>query len=520
MRRFIRCPKGHYREPGVEVCPQCRDSREEPRLCPQCGARVDPEARFCSNCRNPLDGEIRRAERQPDLSGLLTENLMTRAVIDDPLRNIRGGIVVKEGEEALIISGGVFSAPMGPGKYSPESIVERIKEPGKSLTLATVRTGSVDLSFYLEGIRTADPVMINVTAGVLVRIDKPARFIENAAKGGGSLSARDLHDFLKGPMHNAFSDLLGRKSVKELERDGTGPHAKKSLEVMLEHNLKTTLDESGLYLSELKSVEYDLKGFYGVIAAQEQNFIRNEKDEEEARELEKRIAVRRKTLDLLGDLSCTDEQIGEYLLEEEKAKLLRSQELEDIKTALEDRQVDHRVKRDWIIRKLELDQELDCERRRLLGKIGIDREVAEARYSLVDVEAKLERIRLENELADEKTRNLARIEMNEVKEASNLRVMEGLVELKKRKDRDAAENELFKEKEQCELRLKEREREMEMRRAMGLSAEPPSQGGYRERSILLRCVNPECNATFSVMAGGEASTYRCPRCSGAVVEGR
>jgi hypothetical protein len=402
---------------------------------------------------------------------------VTRLVIPDPLSGIAGGILVNPGEEAFLVSGGAYLAVMGPGNYPSQWIAERLGKTQGPAFLAIVRKGAVELDFRLKGIRTADPVLIDVTAEVLMRIDKAPLFLDIVTKGNGTCRVGDVHAFLKGPMQNAFSDLFGTKSIKELEKDGAAPQWKKSLEVMLEHGLKTTLQESGLYLAELKSVEYDLRKFNQVVEAREQLFIGNERDDAEAGDLEKRIAVRRKTLDLLGDLSATDEQVEEYLLEEEKARLLKSQELEDIKAALEDRRIDHRVKREWIVRKLELEQELDYERRKLLGKIGIDRDVGEARLALIDVEARLAGIRLENELVLEKTRTLAHIEMNERKEESSLKIMDGLVELKKRKERDAAENELYKEKERCEIRLREKEREMEMRRAMGVPVVPPDPDG-------------------------------------------
>ncbi len=459
-----------WTEGNAPFCTERENMREEAERCPRCGVKVDREARYCSNCRSVLRVDV----------GLVREDFVA-------------------GEE-----------------YAGELI---------------------PLTFHLEDVRTVDPVKIDVTVRIVVLVVKRDRFLEHVAHGEDAPGTNELHDFLREGVYNAFRDMLGKRSIKELESDGAGSGLRKEFEVRVEHYLKNTLDAAGLYLNELKSVEYDFRNYSGVIDAEEKGFIRNEMDEVEAKELEKRILMRRKTLSLLGDLSLSDDKIEEYLLEEEKAKLLRSRELEDLKAALEERDMDRKTKRDWIIRKLELDQELDYERRKLLGKAGIDREVAEARYAVIEVEAGIERLRLENEIADQKVKNLAEIEMTGLKEESNLKAMGALIELKKKKDRDAIENELFREKEQLEMRLREKEIEAGLPRATGVptgQAAPeagtiygePSSPGKRDAAeesrdddfVTLRCVNPGCNTAFSVKAGDRAAMYRCPKCSGRVME--
>ena len=289
-------------------------------------------------------------------------------------------------------------------------------------------------------------------------------FSENVARGQGICRIRDLNDYLEAPLRNAVSDLIGKKSVKELRSEGASVLLRKNFEVVLEHHLAVTLKGGGLYFDRLRSIEYDFKGFGGVMVAEEEGFIRKEKDVAEANELEKRIEARQRTAALLGDLSTSDEKIEEFLLEEEKSKLLRSRELHDIKTALEEKDVDHRTKREWIIQKLELDQELDYERRRLLGKAGLEREVAEAQYAVHEAEARLGKTRLENELSDQKTRWAAETEMKLRKEEGSLKIMQGLVEIKKQKDKDAIENDLFREKERLDIMLTEKENEARIQR--------------------------------------------------------
>jgi hypothetical protein len=458
VKRFIRCARGHYRDENTKVCMECEKMNKQSLYCPHCGVMVDGGARYCSNCRSPIEARRRWMGSNGLTARLSPEEILVRTDIDAPLKG-RIEFHVKEGEEGLLLAGGMHLADMGPGRYAPDWFLGKLKGGDQPVTLVLVRKGPMDLVFNPEGIRTNDPVKIDATVTLVVEVMTPILFFENAARGSARFGVSDLHAFLADAVGSAFGDLLGKRSIKELEGDRADPKLKGNLEVLLEHQLKTTLETSGLYLSQLKAVEYDFRNYHRVKDVEEEGFIRNEKDEAEARELEKRIEIRRKTLDLVGDLSLSDEKIEEFLLEEEKGKLLRDQELKDIKTALEEREIDRKTKRQWITRKLELDQELDYERRRLLGKSGVEREILEARFAVIEVEAKLEKIRLENELQDQKTKAIAEIEINELKEESSLRIMRGMVELKAKKDRDAIENELFREKERLEIRLREKERE-------------------------------------------------------------
>jgi len=439
---------------------------KEPDRCDRCGMNVDREARYCSNCRNPVHLRKRWMASEAAASNPPDEELLVRIDFNDPGRDLARGIVIKEGENALLFTGGAFLAEMHPGKYSPGWFASMLRGAREPLSLVILQKGAIDLGFSLGNIKTSDPVTIGVTCHISVRIEDGTAFTENVAKGKGICRASHLRDYLEAPLLGALSALMAKKSVKDLRSEGTSVQFRKSFEVILEHHLSSALKGGGLYFDRLASIAYDFKGFDAVAIAEEEGFIRNEKDTAEAKELEKRIEARQRTAALLGDLSSSDEKIEEFLLEEEKAKLLRRRELQDIKTALEERDIDHKAKREWIVRKLELDQELDYERRRLLGKAGLEREVAEARYAVHEAEAKLGKIRLEDELNEQKARWSAEAERNERKEEGSLRIMQGLVGIKKQKDRDAIENDLFREKERLEITLREKENQARIQREL------------------------------------------------------
>ena len=466
MRTMIRCVNGHYRDPEAPFCEECEKLKKEADRCPRCMAPVDRRARYCSNCRSPLHtGQRWMAAGRPVAPAAPVEEFLTSFTIADPERDLTGGIFINEAEEALVLSGGARIDSLQPGRYRPDWFRGRLKS-GQPLTVVIVKKGLVDLKFDITGIRTSDPVKIDATLTMAFRIVDSELFFENVAKGKGRCRASEVRDFLEGPVRAAAQDLMAKKSVEELKAEGAAPKERKSLEVLLEHHLAPVLKESGLYLHRLKSVEYDFKGFGGVMEVEEEGFLRGEKDRAETKELEKRITARQRTASLLADLSVSDEKIAEFLFEEEKTKLLRSRELQDIRRALEEREMDHKAKREWILRKLELDQELDYERRRLLGKAGLEREVAEARYAVNEVETKLGKARLEQELEEEKARSAVETQIRERKEEGSLKIMQGLVDLKKRKDRDSAENELFREKEKLELALKQKENEVRLQKEL------------------------------------------------------
>ncbi len=471
--------------------------KAKPVYCYYCGIKVDEEAKYCSNCGELLLPDKNHSETVHATRDGIEDAFLMQVHVIDLQENVVHDFYARKGEEALLSTKGAPLISMEPGRYGRDWFLALLGRSAHTAVVTVVRKGNVTLTFQMDDIRTVDPVVIGVLTSLVVHIENPVSFVENIAQARGAYRASDLRDYFKGAVQNAFSYIMRERSVKDLQRDGMSSDRKKTFEVLIENQLKTVLQTNGIYLDQIKSIEYDFKNYRDVIDAHERGFLRSEKDEAEAKGIEKRIAARQKTLDLMGDLSLSDERIEEFLLESEKGKLLRQRELQDIKTALAEKETDHKIKRDFIVRKLQLDQDLDYERRKLLGRAGIDREVAEARYAVIEAEAGLRRIELENEIYALKAKGMAEIEIDAHKDESSLKAMQVLVELKAKKDRDEIENELFREKERLEIRFKEKEREAQM-----------------SRRIFLKCLNPDCREKFSVRTEGAASPYSCPKCGG------
>ena len=88
--------------------------------------------------------------------------------------------------------------------------------------------------------------------------------------------------------------------------------------------------------------------------------------------------TRKKIKEHILDKTKSDEEIEQFLTEVEKSKFLRSEELKELKRTYGEKDVDHELRRQFALKKLDLEQELEYESIRLLGKEGLEKDILKA----------------------------------------------------------------------------------------------------------------------------------------------
>jgi hypothetical protein len=368
------------------------------------------------------------------------------------------GVVVEQGTKALIFINGALAETLQPGAYDLNNRQINFTQINTG-TAILVDAGDVALQMDLKGIYTSDPLAIDLTCNIVMQVDTPVFFFNNVMKGRRNYLRSELKRSLYDELMNAFSEAIGKKSVTDLNHELS---LKRQFEVMVENHLKTTFQRNGFNFIQLRTMDYRFQAFDKVRDINEAVFLLVSEEEaklqgrkrifdvydknqlqelfEETRktehyrkmsamgidraraeaeadlgfktvEADKEIdewklaaETRRRLKGYLLDKTRTDDEIESYLNEIEKGKFLREQEIKELKRTYSEKDEDHEIKRQFMLKKLDLEQELDYERARLTGKAGIEIE-------LFELEEKKKRMQLESEMLLEKLREGGRIEV-------------------------------------------------------------------------------------------------------------
>jgi RNA polymerase subunit RPABC4/transcription elongation factor Spt4 len=423
MADKVKCSNGHENEEGWRVCKQCGESRcgkghmnkKGSRFCGACGEKLaggeavcwncgqllDSGASFCGNCgkstvspapalEGQMDGFIWR--REPDA-------FAKRIEISDLKGLFHKGFIVEQGTKAMLFMNGAFVETLQPGKYDlaggfMDKLINLCHKLGIGLvntaTALLIDAGDVELNVDLSGVYTKDPVSIDITSKIISQIEEPVLFLNNVMKSRTGYLISELRNTLYTEMHNAFSEVVGAKSIEELNWDLS---LKRQFEVAVENHLRTTFQRNGLNFVQLRTIDYRFKGYDKIRGIHEETYLLVSEDEaklqkrkrffdvydktqiQEIIEGQKEVEYREKRQKTLADMRAlvnsdkmnevkSADDLEAYLHEINKGKYLREDEVLELKNVFQQ----SGLKREALLRKIELEQDLERERIKLVGR--------------------------------------------------------------------------------------------------------------------------------------------------------
>lgn len=427
MAGVVRCCKGHENMAGSNFCSECGEKISGGQLlCPHCGATMDSLASFCSKCGKPMGKP--REDKPANMQGMRWQrdinDFATRVDVDDLKGTLQKGIIVEQGTKALLFINGALAETLQPGMYDLGGFVTKIKnfEPFHTSTAILLDSGDVELSLNITDIFTKDPLNINLNCKVVAQINNPSFFFNNVMKGRKSYLISEMKGALYDELQNAFNEVISKKSVEDLNWDLS---LKKQFEVAVENHLRITFQRSGLTFVQLRTIDYTFKGFDKVRGLSEDVFLLVTEEEaklqgrkrlfdvfskEQLQELyeetwkadlqDKWNDLREKirmnlTTDKMNEIKDAD-KMAAFIHDIDKGNLLRKEETEVLLRTYEENKQDHDIAREFMLKKLDLEHELQYERTRLLGKEGLDKELLEQKIKrrTMEVDAELQEIKM------------------------------------------------------------------------------------------------------------------------------
>jgi hypothetical protein len=470
MADVVRCSQGHENPAGSNFCKTCGEKISGGQVvCPHCRANNDSGANFCEKCGKPIS-----ENKSTDIKGMKwqrgTDDFATRVDVEDLQGILKKGLVVEQGTKALLFINGKVKI-LQPGKYDLGGISAKLKnfDLTRTATAILVDSGDVELNLNITGIYTKDPLNIDVICKVISQIANPTLFFNNVMHGRGNYSISDIRGSLYDEIQNALNEVIGQKSVTDLNGNLS---LKREFEVSVENHLQTTFQRNGLAFIQLRTIDYRFKGFDKVAGIYEEVFLQVSEEEaklqgrkrlfdvfdkdqiqdifeetKKAEHYEKRIDVWQRlrqlvNSDKMNEVKSADD-LDAYMQEINKGKWLREEEVEELKNSF----AKNKMSREFLLKRIDLEQEIEYERIRLVGKGNVEleryeveakrkrRELQERLWGDTEAAASTRDIKVEDAKADASVKDLER-EVDEKDMELGLKGLQAIKDMKIKQRRD------------------------------------------------------------------------------------
>jgi len=443
------CSQGHENKEGAKFCYKCGERLEGGQInCPHCNAELDSKAKFCNKCGKSVRDEFKGLKWQREV-----DDFATRVDVESLESAFQQGIIVEHGTRALMLKDGALSATLEPGRYDLKSFVQALRDSvvkgagsvvsgvtsffskaaaesvdktvelmvTNNCTIILVDAGDVELQLNMTGIKTKDPLDIDVTCKVIAQIENPAFFFTNVIKGRKNFLISELRSSLYNELDNALKEAVGKKSVTDLNYDLS---LKKQFEVSVENHLRTTFQRNGLNFIQLRTVDYNFKAYNKIKGIYEETFLLISEEEaklqqrkrlfdvydqtqlqdiiEQGKEVEYREKRQKVWADMralvnsdkMNEIKSADD-LEAFIHEIDKGKLLRDDEVQELMNTFKQ----SNMRREFILKKIELEQGLEAQRIQMVGR-------EENILAEWEVQAKKTRRELEEKIRNQKDENI------------------------------------------------------------------------------------------------------------------
>jgi len=310
-------------------------------------------------------------------------------------------LVIEPGTRALIIDEGTSLGEVPPGSYTIDTFASKLKFwKRKQATAVLARQEDFGVELTCSGLPTAEHLSVDATIRLSVQIEDVALFARNLMGTRPLFTSEDLRNTLQPLVQQVLWESIGRMSITDL----TGPTVREELDAAIEQALAISLKRYGMrfvsvQLVAIRHPEYDehrkQKGEIwlqkdGLTQQKSQQEIEADrrlleiKKQEKSNELdvlaanvdidkdEGKLAAELRRIGIRNDLRKamlsedfdkikTTDDMQKFVHERDKGDLLRREEKDELVAAFEARKDDRESARTHLVRKLELERDMEVE---------------------------------------------------------------------------------------------------------------------------------------------------------------
>ncbi|MBQ9447861.1 MAG: hypothetical protein IJU61_14770 [Victivallales bacterium] len=296
--------------------------------CPHCGHRQNPSARI-----NLDNGVWRKGD----------DVFAQRFELNDVAAMFNRGLVVEEGQCAILLRDGKVEDVLPPGRYPASDLadLDGYAKSGERKALVMVDMAELAYPAMVSGLRSKDDLDLSLVCRVFVRFDPKyaENFLGNIMSGHGYVDKEEVNasvsydavarNLLLVEVETAAQDVCNAHRIDELFKD---PALRNELEDRVRNQLKEKLEAAGLGFVRLTEVDFHggayerLREMSGDVEKRRRELELQLRLDELATDAEKRKALGADNL---------DDYLEQLALEKEMKAIVRGDEVARVKEAFD-----------------------------------------------------------------------------------------------------------------------------------------------------------------------------------------
>lgn len=417
--------------------------------CPSCGGTVLVTAEVCSCGSKEWVGAAN------EVVWARADDVFAEQISEEKLRQSLGGdIVVRFGTKALFLEDGRLVEVAESGRYSTQEggFVNRLLNKQKHISAVLVDAGDVSIPLTFSEMRTRDSLFVNARLEVVLRLGDPSTFLVNVMKRHHVFMVSELREMLLGEIRNALQEGIAQYDFNDLN---TSIATKNVLASRMEAHLRQTFSRSGIGFGQIRALTISQKTLDATARAaaeaemkarsieenakgrQRVGDANNASDQVEIDLINKRMAVRKKLMEVEIERVKTEEEFRRFKLEVDRDRILDEAEWREFQEEILWKGEDRKRNRQYLIDKVEIQQNHDLDRLKTLHAIEMEKLKATGQDEIKSGKA-LKGIGL--------LKDLKRVKLNSriEEDAHTLRMHEAQLSLKQQADDAAHKREMEK----------------------------------------------------------------------------
>ena len=386
--------------------------------CGACGQWIGNESNKCPHC-----GKVQNVSARLDLSDGVWQKgddvFAQKFDSFDVQALLQKGLVIQEGQCAILLDDGVVAEVLPPGRYSKDDIVgmKNYLESGKAKSFVMVELSEIPFPVMVDSIRTKEDMSVDLRCVAVIQFnpEHPVEFLSNvmgarAYVTGGEVSSHlgydDVARFIISDIDIASRDFCNLHTVDELFKD---PSLRLDLENTMLSQLQRNLNAAGLRFIRLKEVEFQgavfehLREMAGDVETKRREIEFQLRADELANDASKRKAMSENEMEEFMDQLAQEKDIKDYMRAQEMARLAdiwkfdRAQAEQDGQNHFETVEAEHAEELKSIQQSGELERREKAHAERIRQRIA--EQNASLTYEQIEVEIQKMRVAAEQEAA-------------------------------------------------------------------------------------------------------------------------
>ncbi len=293
----------------------------------------------------------------------------TRIMVSDVEGFFKQSLVIEPGTVAYVVDEGIEVGVVPAGEYTLQTFLDRLQFwKRKQATVILTRSEFLPIEFACQGIPTSEMLAANISVRVAIQIADVGNFLNNLLGPRDEFTVAELRNRLLPLVQQAAWQAIGSRSMVDLR----GPQIASELSKQIQAAINLSFQRYGVRFVDVETVLVSQEGFEKYQQQKSEDWLellgeqaKNERMEGDLSVMTRRIQVRDQLRDAVRSDKMSSvrnrEELAKFLLDVDKDRLLRQEEIDKLVEECEARQQDRESAREHLDALLGMNREQEVD---------------------------------------------------------------------------------------------------------------------------------------------------------------